>query len=37
VPNDAVLGMMKQIGDQFESEMSVRIRTKSVGGFARAG
>ena len=37
VPNDAVLGMMRQVGDQFESEMSVRVRTKPVGGFARAG
>lgn len=37
VPNDAVLGMMKQIADQFESEMSVRVRTNPVGGFTRAG
>jgi hypothetical protein len=36
VPNDAVLGMMKQIGDQFSgSEMSLRVRTNPVGGFAR--
>jgi hypothetical protein len=33
-----VLGMMKQIGDQFSgSEMSVRVRTDPVGGFTRAG
>jgi hypothetical protein len=37
VPNNAVLGMMKQVGDQFESEMSVRVRTNPVGGFTRAG
>jgi hypothetical protein len=37
VPNDAVLGMMKQIGDRFESEMSLRVRTNPVGGFTRAG
>jgi hypothetical protein len=38
VPNDAVLGMMKQIGDQFSgSGMSVRVRTNPVGGFTRAG
>ena|SRR5687768_7674629 len=36
VPNNAVLGMMKQVGDQFESEMSVRVRTNPVGGFTRA-
>jgi hypothetical protein len=37
VPNDAVLGMMKQIGEQFgESEMSLRVRTNPVGGFTRA-
>jgi hypothetical protein len=37
VPNDAVLGMMKQISDQFESDMSLRVRTNPVGGFTRAG
>jgi hypothetical protein len=38
VPNDAVLGMMKQIGDQFSgSGMSVRVMTDPVGGFTRAG
>lgn len=38
VPNDAVSSMMKQIGDQFTgSEMSLRVRTNPVGGFARAG
>jgi hypothetical protein len=38
VPNEAVLGMMKQIGDQFgdESAMSMRVRTNPVGGFTRA-
>jgi hypothetical protein len=38
VPNEAVLGMMKQIGDQFggESAMSIRVRTQPVGGFTRA-
>jgi hypothetical protein len=37
VPNDAVLGMMKQIADQFSgSEMSLRVRTNPVGGFTRA-
>lgn len=38
VPNDAVLGMMKQIGDQYgESEMALRVRTVPVGGFTRGG
>jgi hypothetical protein len=37
VPNDAVLGMMKQISDQFESDMSLRVRTNPAGGFTRAG
>jgi hypothetical protein len=37
VPNEAVLGMMKQIGDQFGSKMSLRVRTNPVGGFTRAG
>lgn len=38
VPNDAVLGMMKQVADQFTgSEMSMRVRTNPVGGFTRAG
>ena len=38
VPNETVLGMMKQIGDQFGgSEMSVRVRTHPVGGFTRTG
>jgi hypothetical protein len=38
VPNDVVLGMMKQIADQFgESGMSLRVRTDPVGGFTRAG
>jgi hypothetical protein len=38
VPNEAVLGMMKQIGDQFggESAMAIRVRTNPVGGFTRA-
>jgi hypothetical protein len=37
VPNDAVLGMMKQIGDQFSgSDMALRVRTDPVGGFTRA-
>jgi hypothetical protein len=37
VPNDAVLGMMKQIGDQFGgSGMSLRVRTNPVGGFTRS-
>jgi hypothetical protein len=38
VPNDAVLGMMNQIGDQFgDSGMSLSVRTNPVGGFTRAG
>ena len=38
VPNDAVLGMMKQIADQFSgSEMALRVRTNPVGGFTRPG
>jgi hypothetical protein len=37
VPNDAVLGMMDQIADQFGSEMSLRVRTDPVGGFIREG
>jgi hypothetical protein len=38
VPNDAVLGMMKQISDQFGGAgMSLRVRTNPVGGFTRAG
>jgi hypothetical protein len=35
VPNDALLGMMKQMGDQFGSEMALRVRTNPVGGFTR--
>jgi hypothetical protein len=36
VPNEAVLGMMKQIADQFGgSGMSLRARTNPVGGFTR--
>jgi quinol monooxygenase YgiN len=38
VPNEAVLGMMKQIADQFGgSGLSLRVRTNPVGGFIRAG
>jgi hypothetical protein len=38
VPNDAVLGMMKQVADQFTgSEMSMRVRTNPVGGFTHVG
>ncbi len=38
VLNDAVLGMLTQIGDQFSgSGMSLRSRTKPVAGFTRAG
>jgi hypothetical protein len=38
VPNDSVLGMMKQIADQFSGPgMALRVRTNPVGGFARAG
>jgi hypothetical protein len=38
VPNEAVLGMMKQIADQFGgSGMPLRVRTNPVGGFTRAG
>lgn len=38
VPNDAVLGMMKQIADQFGgSGLTLRVRTNPVGGFTRAG
>jgi hypothetical protein len=37
VPNDVVLGMMKQIGDQFGSAMSMRVRgTPWVGSRAAA-
>jgi hypothetical protein len=36
VPNETVLGMMKQIGDQFGSGMSMRVRTNPVGGFTRS-
>jgi len=36
LPNEAVLGMMKQIGDQFSgAEMALRVRTNPVGGFTR--
>jgi hypothetical protein len=37
VPNDAVLGMMKQIGEQAfaGSTMTVSVRTNPVGGFTR--
>jgi hypothetical protein len=36
VLNDAVLGMMKQMADQFSgSGMSLRVRTNPVGGFTR--
>jgi hypothetical protein len=36
VPNDAVLGMMKQIADQFGgSGLTLRVRTNPVGGFTR--
>ena len=36
VPNETVLGMMKQIGDQFGgSEMSLRVRTHPVAGSTR--
>jgi hypothetical protein len=37
VPNDAVLGMMKQIGEQAfaGSTMAVSVRTNPVGGFTR--
>ncbi len=37
VPNETVLGMMKQIEDQFGSQMSVRVRPHPVGGFIRTG
>lgn len=37
VPNDAVSSMMKQISNQFTTEMSLRVRTNPVGGFTRAG
>jgi hypothetical protein len=37
VPNDTVLGMMKQMADQFGSEMALRVRTNPVGGFTREG
>jgi hypothetical protein len=37
VPNDAVLGMMKQMADQFSgSGMSLRVMSNPVGGFTRA-
>ena len=37
LPNDAVLGMMKQIGEQAAgSTMAVNVRTNPVGGFTRA-
>jgi hypothetical protein len=37
VPNEAVLGMMKQIADQIGgSGMSLRIRPNPAGGFTRA-
>ena len=36
VPNDAVVAMMEQIGDQYSSNMAVRTMTNPVGGFTRA-
>jgi hypothetical protein len=37
VPNDAMLGMVKQIAEGYGSEMSLRTMTHPVGGFVRAG
>jgi hypothetical protein len=34
-PNEAVSGMMKQIGDQYSAEMAVTVRPNPVGGFTR--
>jgi hypothetical protein len=36
VPNDAVLGMLKQTAAQFGSGFPLRVRTNTVGGFTRA-